>query len=151
MKKRFTSADLLNKGLVELADGTFGKHLVPAPSYNKYGVSKKEDRTLNGKVYPSKLEMQYRQHLDLLLKSGDVIFIEEQTKFPCKVNGFKICTYLLDFKVTYKDGKIDYVDVKGKILPMYRLKKKLVEALYPIKITEITKKDFKHGKKTNLH
>ena len=45
---------------------------------SKYGVSKKEDRTYNGVVYMSKLEMQYRKHLDKKLLAKEIKKIEEQ-------------------------------------------------------------------------
>lgn len=113
---------------------------------SKYGVSAKSDRTLNGKVYMSKLEMNYRKHLGMLrgatLPKEKVIKIDEQVPFEIVVNGKKICTYFLDFKVIYGDLRIEYVDVKGVKTDIYRLKKKLVEACYPINIREIKKGDF---------
>jgi hypothetical protein len=112
---------------------------------SKYGVSIVSERTYKGKIYMSKLEMQYAKHLDLLHKATGkdrVVFVTEQLPFPCVVNGKKICTYILDFKVEYADGRVDYVDVKGILTPMFRLKRKLVESLYPIKIKEVYKGDF---------
>ena len=44
--------------------------------------------------------------------------------------------YVLDFLIFWKDGSVTFEDVKGRKLPMYILKKKQVEALYPIKIIE---------------
>lgn len=113
--------------------------------FGKYGVAPKRDRTLKGTTYMSKLEMNYRKKLDILTKAvgADKVFlIEEQVPFDCIVNGKKICRYLLDFKVTYKD-RVEYVDVKGVVTPIYRIKKKLVEALYGITIKEVKAKDFK--------
>lgn len=110
---------------------------------NKYGVSAKPDRTYNGKVYHSKLEMNYRKHLDKLTKSVDpkhrVASIKEQVPFVITVAGIKICTYMLDFEVTYDEPRVEYVDCKGMKTAIYNIKKKLVEALYPIKILEIKK------------
>lgn len=107
---------------------------------NKYGVAKKEDRTYKGKVYDSKLEMQYRQHLDLISKIADpelkVLEIREQVPFKVKINGVLMFTYRIDFEVDYTDGT-EYIDVKGMLTPIYRLKKKMVEAIYKIKIKEV--------------
>lgn len=112
----------------------------------KYNVSPKKERTLAGVTYMSKLEMQYRAHLNLLKKAkydeDKVISIEEQVPFKVEVNGKLICHYLLDFKVEYADGRVEHVDTKGVITDIYRLKKKLVEALYPIKIKEVKKGQF---------
>jgi|688.fasta_scaffold309190_1 hypothetical protein len=112
---------------------------------SKYGVSAASERTYKGKVYMSKLEMQYAKHLALLQKAtgkDKVLFVNEQVPFPCVVNGKKVCTYLLDFKVQYLDGRIEYVDIKGVKTAIYSLKKKLVEALYSISIKEVYKGDF---------
>ena len=45
--------------------------------------------------------------------------------------------YVCDFQVYWANGDITFEDVKGVKTPMYLLKKKQVEALYPITITEI--------------
>jgi hypothetical protein len=94
----------------------------------------------------SKLEMAYRKHLDMLSKavnpSQRVVDIKEQFPFVCTVNGVKICTYLCDFAIEYADGRIEYVDVKGVSTDVFRIKKKLVEALFPVKIKLVKKGDF---------
>lgn len=112
----------------------------------KYGVSAKKDRTLAGVTYMSKLEMQYRAHLNLLKKARlieeRVVSIEEQVPYKIEINGKLICHYLLDFKVEYGDGRIEYVDCKGILTDTYRLKKKMVEATYPFKIKEVKKGQF---------
>lgn len=70
------------------------------------------------------------------MTSERVLDYKTQVKYPIEVNGFKICTYILDFMVQYCDGRIEHVDVKGYITPIYRIKKKLVEAMYGITIIE---------------
>jgi len=45
--------------------------------------------------------------------------------------------YLCDFMVVLDDGSIEYRDVKGAKTDIYKLKKKLVESHYPIKIIEV--------------
>lgn len=112
--------------------------------FNKYKVAPKEERTHNGKVYDSKLEMKYRKHLELLQKSVDsktrVLKIEEQVLYSIVINGISICKYLLDFRVMYADGHSEYIDCKGMKTDIYIIKKKLVEAIYKqVKIKEVTK------------
>ena len=114
---------------------------------SKYGVAAKKDRThKDGTVYMSKLEMNYRKHLDLLKKATNpknkVVSYSEQVPMEVYINGFKIFKYLLDFKVEYADGRIEYVDVKGILTSIYRLKKKAVEAYFGIKIKEVKRGDF---------
>lgn len=59
-----------------------------------------------------------------------------QIPFNIVINNKKICKYIADF--TYiKDGKMHVIDIKSDYtvkLPVFRLKKKLVEALYNIEI-----------------
>lgn len=107
----------------------------------KYNVSKPEDRTYKGKTYMSKLEMEYRKYLD---KQKNIVSIDEQVPFQITVNGKKICKYVLDFEIKYKDGSIEFVDVKGIKggTDVFRIKKKLVEALFEIKILEVYREDF---------
>lgn len=85
--------------------------------------------------FGSKLEGRYYTHLKNLQSKGVVTFFLLQVPFRLP-GGVK---YLLDFMVFYADGNIEYVDVKGVITAIYKLKKKQVEALYPIKIKEIFK------------
>lgn len=85
--------------------------------------------------FSSKLEGRYYTHLKNLQSKGVVTFFLLQVPFRLP-GGVK---YLLDFMVFYADGNIEYVDVKGVVTAIYKLKKKQVEALYPIKIKEIFK------------
>ena len=115
------------------------------PSRTKFGNIK---TVYNGYEYMSKKEAHYAQELDRLKhaskKSEKVVSYEVQVPFQIVLNGYKICKYLLDFKVLYADGHIEHVDVKAfdkkknKYLTtdIYTLKKKLVFAQYGIEILE---------------
>ena len=110
----------------------------------KYNIAPKSQRTLKGVTYMSKLEMRYRKHLDLLTKAkgnDKVLSIKEQVPFPIIINGITCFKYLLDFEVQYPD-RVEYVDVKGVLTPLYKLKAKCVSAYYGIKIKEVKDKDF---------
>ena len=85
---------------------------------NKYGNKK---TVYNGIKYDSKKEAEYAFRLDVLKKSGEVNRWERQINYKLEVQGIKICSYRLDFKVYYSDGRIEYVDVlprtaTGKVL-----------------------------------
>jgi len=112
----------------------------------KYNVAPKAQRTYKGKVYDSKLEKSYRGRLELLKKAttdkNRVIDIQEQVPFEFVINGTKICTYRLDFKVTYADGRVEFVDIKGIVTSVYSIKRKLMLAVYGIKIKEVKAGDF---------
>lgn len=156
--KKFAENDLVLKGFKQNPDGTWSKPGAsmedvrriaqgkPEKRKSKYGVSDASERTHEGTTYMSKLEMNYRKHLDLLMtaeRACDRVFsYKEQVPYEIKVNGKKICNYILDFEVKRLGNVTEYIDVKGISTPVYKLKKKLIEALYNIKITEIKRGDF---------
>ena len=95
---------------------------------SKYGAIRVE---YDGHKFDSKLEAARYKQLKLMEKAGQLTNLELQPKFPCEVNGKKICTYISDFRYTLKNGKEVVEDVKGVETAVFKLKKKLVEALYP--------------------
>ena len=91
----------------------------------------------NGHSHASKKEAKRCDELHLMQQGRLIHDLEQQPRFPCIINGTRICTYVADFAYV-EGGRRTIEDVKGQKLPMYRLKKKLVEALYPyIKISEV--------------
>lgn len=105
---------------------------------NKYRAKK---TVVDNIVFHSKKEAEHYKVLKMLMKAKDrknrVVSIECQPKFPIKIKGKKICTYIADFRVVFADGHMEIQDVKGVRIPVYRLKKKLTEALFNITIHEI--------------
>jgi hypothetical protein len=91
--------------------------------------------TLDGITFASKAEARRYQDLKILELSGEIDNLVLQPVFPLVVNDVKIGKYIADFSYYEGDNKI-VEDVKGIKTPVYRLKKKLVEALYKIEITE---------------
>lgn len=81
--------------------------------------------------YDSKLEADYAQQLDWLIMAGQLKSWERQFKIEIRVNGEHICFYFIDFKVIYPDGRVEYHEVKGMATDLWRLKWRLVKALYP--------------------
>ena len=81
--------------------------------------------------YASKSEACYARYLDTLLKAGKIRAWEGQVNVVLIVEGAKICRMVPDFLVTHKNGKCEYVEVKGMVTAVYKLKAKLFKALYP--------------------
>ena len=102
---------------------------------NKYGVAPKADRTVLGIVFDSKKEANRYGELRLLERFGKIANLKLQPEFACVVNGKKVCKYTADFRYTTPSGEV-IEDVKGVKTTVYRIKKKLVEALFGIEITE---------------
>ena len=87
-------------------------------------------------------EARRYEELRLLEKAGEVYYLELQPRFALTVTDWhngsqRIGEYRGDF--TYKDRKGQTVveDVKGFKTPLYRWKKKHVEAQYGITVVEI--------------
>ena len=102
---------------------------------NKYRAIKTE---VDGIKFDSKAEARRYGQLKVLKNTGVIWDLELQPKFPVVVEGKKICTYKADFSYT-EDGVKVVEDVKSPITakhPVYRIKKKLVEAIYNIEIKE---------------
>lgn len=104
------------------------------PKRSKYNAQK---TTYNGVVFDSKAEAKRAQEIDWIIASGEVLRVEYQPRFDIVVNEKKIGFYKADFKVYYSDGRVEIEDVKGMKTPIYKIKKKLVEALYGIDILEM--------------
>lgn len=83
--------------------------------------------------FASKKEAKRYLELQSLKKLGEVVFFLRQTPFHL-TGGVK---YVCDYLVFWKNGEVTIEDVKGMRTDMYKLKKKQVETLYPITITEI--------------
>ncbi len=101
----------------------------------KFGNSKVER---DGVVFDSKREEARYLELKMLERAGKIHGLELQPKFECLVKGTHVCTYIADFGYIDDEGYHVVEDAKGYKTAIYRLKKKLVEALYyPVKIQEI--------------
>jgi hypothetical protein len=86
----------------------------------------------DGIKFASKKEAKRYKELLLLKKAGDILFFLRQVPFHLPGN----VKYLCDFVIFWTNGEVIFEDVKGVKTPMYILKKKQIEALYPIEITE---------------
>lgn len=110
---------------------------------NKILGTKQESKYKNRKVvvdgieFDSQKEADYYAELKLLQKAGEIKEIELQPKFELlpgfKKNGrtFRAITYTADFKVTYADGHVEIIDVKGIKTEVFKLKRKIFEFQYP--------------------
>lgn len=88
---------------------------------------------IDGITFDSKREAFYYMYYRNLEQDGKIQGLLRQVPFHIVINGKNICKYLADF--TYND-EFGYhvIDVKGVLTPIFKLKKKLVEALYNIEI-----------------
>lgn len=96
---------------------------------------------LDGHIFDSKKEAGRYQQLKLLVKAGEIMDLKLQVKMPFFMNGEKVFNYIADFAYfDIKKKKLVIEDVKSEVtkkLPLYRLKKKIIEAKYNVTITEV--------------
>ena len=93
---------------------------------------------LDGVRFASQAEARRYRELTLLQAAGEIDRLECQPRFPLVVNGVKVGEYRGDFRYTETaTGRVVTEDVKGVRTQVYTLKKRLVEALYGVKIAEV--------------
>lgn len=115
---------------------------IPASEYRQSVKPKKPSKyrnrktVLDGVTYDSKAEAKYAYELKLREKAGEVTNVQLQVPFNLMAyNGRVVGVYRADF--TFYDNiqkKQRVIDVKGFETPLFKLKKKLVEALYGLEI-----------------
>lgn len=95
--------------------------------------------TIVGNIkFDSKKEARRYGELLLLVRAGEIKNLILQPPFVLRVDGIKICSYIGDFQYEEK-GQIIVEDVKSggtRALPVYRIKKKLMLAIFGIEIKE---------------
>lgn len=103
---------------------------------NKYRNIK---TVVDGVTFDSKKEARRYSELKLLEKARQIYGLDLQPQYLLQVNGEKIGVYKADFRYIDRStvpNKIVVEDCKGVKTPVYRLKKKLVKAIYGIDILE---------------
>ncbi len=87
--------------------------------------------------FASKAESRRYSQLKLMEKAGKIAELTLQPRFPIVVKGKACGLYVADFEY-YENEERVIEDCKGFRTPVYQLKKRIVEALYGITITEVT-------------
>ena len=98
-------------------------------SYNKY---KNKKTMIDGFKFDSEMESHYYLYLKQLKEMGEVVDFVLQPTYLLQegfnLNGKRIrpITYKADFKVIYKDGREEVIDVKGKLTEEFKIKRKML-------------------------
>jgi hypothetical protein len=69
--------------------------------------------------------------LDVLKKAGSIAGWDRQIRWPLVVNGVRVCTIVPDFRVWTSNTEYEFRECKGYAQPVWKLKRKLFEALHP--------------------
>lgn len=99
---------------------------------HKFNAKAVED---DGHRFDSKLEHKFYKQLLIRKSAGEVVFFLRQPVFHLP-GGVK---YKADYQVFNADGTCSFVDVKGVETSEFKIKKKMVEAMYPITVEVVTK------------
>lgn len=99
---------------------------------HKYGA--KRTTCLYGHPHDSRKEAMWCLKLHELQKEGKIFALEIEPEMVLMVNGQTLCSHYPDFRFK-KNGNVEVIDVKGDWeggqRPEWKLKKKLVNILYP--------------------
>lgn len=97
---------------------------------NKYNAK----RTTVGDVqFHSAAEAREYNRLKQLEDAGKIADLRIQPEFSCEINGSLICKYRADFSFI-RNGTRVVVDVKGMETAVFKIKRKLVEAMHGVEI-----------------
>jgi hypothetical protein len=94
---------------------------------------------IDGYKFPSTLEADFYNKLQLLKRAGEVKYFLQQV--PIRLgSGIK---YFVDFLIFYENGQHEYVEIKGMETSVYKMKKKMLDQMYPhIQLIVLKKGDF---------
>lgn len=93
---------------------------------------------VKGVRFHSKGEAARDGQLQALQRAGRISGLKRQVRFPLRVNGTLLCSYVADWTYTEK-GQAVVEDFKSPATakdPVYRIKRKLMEILNNIEIRE---------------
>ncbi len=126
-----------------------GRFVPPSHAIRPFGLEAKPHKyrakavVVDGIRFASQAEARRWSELRLLERAGEIVELVRQPQFVFFVHEKAIFTYIADFKYFAKsNGRLQFgvetiEDVKGVRTPVYKLKKRLIEAQFGIKITEI--------------
>lgn len=81
-------------------------------------------------LFDSKLEAGIYEQLKMLQQAGELSDLELQREFVINVNQKQVCIYIADFVFKVRDKTI-IADAKGVLTDVFKLKWKLMQAVYP--------------------
>lgn len=92
------------------------------------------------RTFASKHEAAVAVGLALRQEMGEIALLHFQERYPLRVNGVLVATYVADFAYVERhpdEYRPVVADAKGYPTPVYRLKKRLMRAIYGIEVVEL--------------
>lgn len=144
--KRATAAATRKRASAKTTAKPGGARRATKPGTPKRGKYNAAGERIDGHWFASGSEARRYEQLKIMVEAGQIDNLVLQKKLPCAVNNIIICHYLADFAYDVVDDRgyptMSVIeDVKGMVTDVYRIKKKLVEAIHRISIKEIPAKD----------
>lgn len=124
----------------------------------KARLYKHKKTVYNGIKYHSGWEAEYAKELDLRKAAGEIKAWQRQVKIEINVlsdnrpiltdipaiklkesgkSFTHICNYYIDFVITHNDNTLEYVEIKGARMELWKLKFRLFESIFKIIHPEI--------------
>lgn len=101
----------------------------------KYRAKRTE---IDGHTFASKAEAKRYGELKLMLRANEIEDLRVHPRYPLKIGAAHICDYVADFSyIDRRTGDVVTEDVKGFKTPVYRLKRKIFQAVTGREITEV--------------
>lgn len=104
---------------------------LPRKKGNKYGAV---PTVVDNITFASRAEARHYRVLRWREQAGEITALELQPRYPLVVNGLLVATYVGDMRYRERDGSLVVCDVKGVATPVFRLKSKLMKAIYDIDV-----------------
>lgn len=82
-------------------------------------------------IHDSRDEARYCNVLQLRLKAGDIQSFTGQKKVDVYINGKQVFYMRVDFEVITNEGKRELHEYKGAESPEWKIKSKILRAVYP--------------------
>jgi hypothetical protein len=93
---------------------------------------------LKDKHFDSGLERRVGIDLERQLLAGELTEIKPHFPLDLYVNGRKICRHYVDFRVVHADGRVEFIEAKGRKEETYTIKRNLFEATYLMENPDVT-------------
>jgi hypothetical protein len=124
--------------------GAQQKPRVWRPAVSRRGKYGNVSCSYNGRTYDSRMEARYAERLDLMRRltgsSDRVVDVKPQAVVHLEAYGKPICIHIVDFMVTFADGRVEYHEVKGLETPAWSLKHKLFCAQFPDTVYKVIRR-----------
>lgn len=117
-----------------MSDITTGAGVAVRRKYNNH------PQTVDGIRFDSRKEAERYGQLVLMVRAGEIRDLEVHPRFPLVVHDQDCGAYVADFAYLTQHGERIVEDVKSaatRALPTYRLKRRLLWALYGLTVLEV--------------